>query len=206
MVVATLVCALVVGFGVILRANSDKESLRIGAGLEAIGAVGFVITFVYFLFAYHRPDSKPGITLRPSPWKILLSPVAVLVVLTAALITVFNPAEQKTETAAPLDLPAETTSDLAARQSHTDEKQVAEIRAKAAAGDAVAQFNLGIRYCEGQGVANDQKEAIKWFRKAAEQNHAGAQYRLGRCYYEGKGVTKDYVEAVKWFRKAGRTE
>lgn len=41
-------------------------------------------------------------------------------------------------------------------------------------------------------------EAVKWYRKAAEQNYAAAQYNLGVCYSNGEGVTKDYVEAYKW--------
>ena len=45
-------------------------------------------------------------------------------------------------------------------------------------------------------------EAVKWFRKAAEQNYAEAQYILGVCYEQGEGVAKDQVEAVKWYRKA----
>ena len=56
--------------------------------------------------------------------------------------------------------------------------------------------------CNGEGVAKDQVEAVKWFRKAAEQNFAEAQYNLGVCYYAGEGVAKDQVEAVKWYRKA----
>ena len=51
-------------------------------------------------------------------------------------------------------------------------------------------------------MAKDYVEAVKWYRKAAEQNHAEAQYNLGICYAGGQGVEKDYVEAVKWFRKA----
>ena len=54
----------------------------------------------------------------------------------------------------------------------------------------------------GKGVAKDQAEAVKWFRKAAEQNYAQAQYNLGVCYTHGEGVAKDPVEAVKWYRKA----
>ena len=42
-------------------------------------------------------------------------------------------------------------------------------------------------------------EAVKWYRKAAEQNHAEAQYNLGVCYANGEGVAKDYVEAYKWW-------
>ena len=43
---------------------------------------------------------------------------------------------------------------------------------------------LGLIYAMGRGVAKDQVEAVKWYRKAAEQNHAEAQYNLGVCYYE----------------------
>ena len=48
----------------------------------------------------------------------------------------------------------------------------------------------------------DYYEAVKWYRKAAEQGHAFAQTNLGLCYEEGKGVSQDYYEAVKWYRKA----
>ena len=36
-------------------------------------------------------------------------------------------------------------------------------------------------YDNGQGVAKDEVEAVKWYRKAAEQNHAQAQYNLQVC-------------------------
>jgi S1-C subfamily serine protease len=47
-------------------------------------------------------------------------------------------------------------------------------------------------------VAKDYVEAVKWLRKAAEQNVALAQAGLGACYGTGTGVAKDYVEAYKW--------
>ena len=43
-------------------------------------------------------------------------------------------------------------------------------------GNATTQFNVGLMYAEGQGVKQDDVEAIKWFRKAAEQGLAQAQY------------------------------
>ncbi len=46
-------------------------------------------------------------------------------------------------------------------------------------------------YADGQGVAKDEVEAVKWYRKAAEQNDAQAQYNLGVCYADGQGVAKD---------------
>ena len=50
--------------------------------------------------------------------------------------------------------------------------------------------------------SKDPVEAVKWYRKAAEQGDAVAQYELGDCYATGDGVSKNTVEAVKWWRKA----
>ena len=57
-------------------------------------------------------------------------------------------------------------------------------------------------YSKGQGVPQDDKEAIKWWRLAVEQGDAEAQCNLGVMYYEGIGVPQDYEEAVKWYRLA----
>jgi TPR repeat protein len=67
---------------------------------------------------------------------------------------------------------------------------------------AEAQFCLGACYEWGNCVAKDSAEAVKWYRKAAEQGDAEAQFHLGFCYYKGDGVAKDAPEAVKWFSKA----
>ena len=52
------------------------------------------------------------------------------------------------------------------------------------------------------GVPQNKVEAVKWFRKAADQGHADAQCFLGLLYYEGEGMAQNKVEAVKWLRKA----
>ena len=44
-----------------------------------------------------------------------------------------------------------------------------ELRRLAEQGDAKAQFNLGVIYDNGEGVPEDDAEAVKWFRMAAEQ-------------------------------------
>ena len=77
-----------------------------------------------------------------------------------------------------------------------------ELVKKAEAGDAKAQYDLGICYYEGTGVEKDWGEAVKWFTKSAEQGDAVAQVCLGTRYYLGEGVEKDYKEAVKWFTKS----
>ncbi len=83
-----------------------------------------------------------------------------------------------------------------------DPRPFEEIKAKAEAGDAAAQFQMGRRYELGEGVAKNPVESLKWYRKAAEQNQPKAQYYVGISYYQGDGVAKDQVEAAKWFRKA----
>ncbi|MBQ1872466.1 MAG: SEL1-like repeat protein, partial [Succinivibrionaceae bacterium] len=68
--------------------------------------------------------------------------------------------------------------------------------------DADAQLSLGLRYLGGEGVARDEAEAAKWFRKSAEQGSAYGQYALGGMYANGNGVSRDYAEALKWYRKS----
>jgi Sel1 repeat len=88
---------------------------------------------------------------------------------------------------------------LPAQQTEADRKQFEEVKAKAEAGDAESEFLVGIDYATGRGVAKDEVEAVKWSRKAAEQNYARAQYNLGVYYAFGQGVAKDEVEAYRWF-------
>ena len=57
-------------------------------------------------------------------------------------------------------------------------------------------------YENGEGVPQDYAEAVKWYRRAAEQGYAVAQNNLGSMYYNGTGVPQDYAEAVKWYRRA----
>ena len=51
-------------------------------------------------------------------------------------------------------------------------------------------------------MTRDVREAVGWFRKAAEQGNAVAQGSLGFCYQNALGVGRDEREAVKWYRKA----
>ncbi len=68
--------------------------------------------------------------------------------------------------------------------------------------DAVAQCNLGVAYQYGQGVPQDDTQAVAWYRMSAEQGNADAQWRLGWMYRNGRGVPQDDAQAVKWYRKS----
>ena len=61
---------------------------------------------------------------------------------------------------------------------------------------------LGNRYSKGEGVEQDFKEAVKWYRKAADQGYAYAQNNLGFRYYKGEGVPKSIVNSYVWWNIA----
>ena len=68
--------------------------------------------------------------------------------------------------------------------------------------DAEAQYDLGFKYANGEGVPEDDAEAVRWYRMAAEQGEAIAQFNLGVMYANGEGVPEDDAEAVRWHRMA----
>ena len=75
---------------------------------------------------------------------------------------------------------------------------------EAEAGDAEAQYQLGICYANGYGVTIDQKKAVDCFFDAVAQNHPQALYQLGNCYYYGYGVYCNYKRAVEYFEQAAK--
>jgi len=75
---------------------------------------------------------------------------------------------------------------------------------RAAAGDADAQLQLGLRYAEGDGVIQNDKEATKWFALAAKQGLTEAQYHYGLALLKGRGVVQDYQAAFSWIEKSAK--
>jgi len=78
------------------------------------------------------------------------------------------------------------------------DNSIEAIRTRANAGDADAQAVLGYMYVTGDGVPQDDVEAVAWYLKAAEQGHASAQFNLGMMSYTGEGVPQDDVDAIEW--------
>ena len=50
-----------------------------------------------------------------------------------------------------------------------------------------------IMYESGKGVEKNLEQAVRWYRKAAEQGFALAQAQLGNMYVSGAGVKQDYA-------------
>jgi len=92
-------------------------------------------------------------------------------------------------------------SGVASAQTPTP-TDIAELRVKADAGDADAQYNLGVWSRFGLGVPQDSAQGAAWIRKSAEQGHIGAQFNLGLIYFNGQGVPQDYAQAASWYLKS----
>ncbi len=76
------------------------------------------------------------------------------------------------------------------------------LRPLADAGDAKAEFHLGRMYALGQGVGQDPRQAVAWYRKAAERGDAEAEFVLGVMSLDRSGASQDAGQAVAWLRKA----
>ena len=66
----------------------------------------------------------------------------------------------------------------------------------------MAQYNLGVMLATGEGAAQNQSEAVQWFRRAAAKGDEQAQFGLATMLANGEGVAQNQSEAMQWFRRA----
>lgn len=74
----------------------------------------------------------------------------------------------------------------------------------AKAGDARAQFLLGLKYETGTDVSRDLAKAADWYEKAAHQDIPEAQFKLATFLERGQGRAADPAAAAKWYERAAR--
>ena len=77
-----------------------------------------------------------------------------------------------------------------------------QLKARAEAGRAMEQYQVGYCYEDGDQVPQDYVQAAKWYQKSADQGFAAAQYSLGLLYEQGRGVPRDYKKAYFWLSLA----
>jgi TPR repeat protein len=73
---------------------------------------------------------------------------------------------------------------------------------RADAGDSIAQYEMALRYADGEGVPQNYRDAMAWFAKAAANGNDNAQWKLGLGYIKGIGVPHDERKAVVCFKRA----
>jgi len=74
----------------------------------------------------------------------------------------------------------------------------------AEAGDARAQYNLGILFDNGLDdngyvVDGNRPQAVRWLLAAADQGLARAQVKLAEVYADGPDVSGSHATACGWF-------
>jgi Sel1 repeat len=65
-----------------------------------------------------------------------------------------------------------------------------------------AEYQMGLRFANGEGVTQNYENAMKWFAKASNAGDAKAQWKLGLGYLKGIGVTQDRSQALIWLKRA----
>ena len=65
--------------------------------------------------------------------------------------------------------------------------------------------NPGLAYATGRGgVEQDDEEAVRWYRKAADLGNASAINNLGFMFANGRGVEADPRQSIEFYRKSRR--
>jgi Sel1 repeat len=91
--------------------------------------------------------------------------------------------------------------DAAAAYARGDYKtELRILRSLAENGDSNAQFNLALMFHKGDGVPQDDAQAVRWYRKAADQGYAPAQFNLALMYETSPSIPRDYGEAIRLYR------
>ena len=125
----------------------------------------------------------------------------------------FSPAHKPADASVPNDDDAGVQFSKGLRFANAgatqDYAQAAEWYRKAAdQSHPLAQFNLGMMYANGQGVARDDAQSLIWFAKAALGGDGAAQFKMGnschRASLNGKPehAGESRLEAYKWFQLA----
>jgi uncharacterized protein len=86
------------------------------------------------------------------------------------------------------------------QEKFKDELEAIKWYQKAGRGFSYAYHRLGEMYANGQGVRKDEKQALQYYRSAAEEGYEPSQEVLSRAYSEGLlTLPKNLEQAQYWF-------
>ena len=80
------------------------------------------------------------------------------------------------------------------------------VRIKAEEGLADYQYLYGASFEYGWGVEEDAKQAMTWYKKAADQKQKASYNAIGNLYRTGNGVKADNEEAFRWFNLGAQAD
>ena len=70
---------------------------------------------------------------------------------------------------------------------------------------AQAMYELGNRFCDGDGVDQSYEKGMQLFEKAIKSGNSSAMNAMGNLYLRGDGVDEDYEKAFKYYSKAAKS-
>jgi uncharacterized protein len=68
--------------------------------------------------------------------------------------------------------------------------------------DPEAQYRLGRMFLDGQSIARDTKQAVRWLSLAASKGQYQAQAVLGALLFKGESVSRDGTRGLMWLMLA----
>ena len=113
-----------------------------------------------------------------------------------------NSSRANTKAKSPSPSSSRKAAPSASKNTQALEGTFFDVMDKAQHGNVDAQFEVGRRYAEGDGIELNYDKAAEWYQKAAMRRHDMAQNNLGDLYRIGKGVKQDYAKAREWYEKA----
>lgn len=145
---------------------------------------------------------------RQLGWIRLISIRLTLIQLTLILTCAF--ASHLTTAQAPGPAPAPSANPASAPSLNPSLNFDASLLAKANAGDATAEVQVGEQYAHAGATehfrtvaAQDYQQAAAWYRKAAEQKSIDGALHLAALYRDGgNGFPRDMEQAAAWYLKA----
>ena len=100
------------------------------------------------------------------------------------------------------NLPCRMCASAADGATPEEDVSMKELIAKAEEGHARAQLDLAFHYRDGKGVAKDDREAMRWAHRAADQGDAAAMDFVGWMFFVGRGVDRQPHIAAGYFKAA----
>jgi len=108
----------------------------------------------------------------------------------------------KYEAPKPAHSPTAQSSSQAASAAPEVTKEIKGLMLQSLQGDLDACYQLGYIYENGEGVAVNEAEAIRWYTKAATNGSPESQFNLAMMMEQGRGGPVNLRKAFYWYEKS----
>jgi|Laugrefa1bdmlbdn_1035148.scaffolds.fasta_scaffold01728_7 class 3 adenylate cyclase len=182
---------------VIIQGNDLMgEGINIAARLESIGIPGGIcISHSVHAEVRKRFDSVAFYARGPQMLKNIEDPIDVFDIS-------IDKSPIKYEAPKPTDSRTPTSPPQGPAAAPEVTKEMKGLMLQALQGDLGASYQLGYIYENGEGVAVNETEAIRWYTKAATNGSPESQFNLAMMMEQGRGCPVNLRKAFYWYEKA----